>query len=176
MRTVILDIKTIADPEAIALSGDPREEFLPWPLHALACVSLFTVHRSSISPWQFHIETFSRLDMSEKAILAKVESNLEKADEVRTFNGRGFDAPVLASRASVCGLHTPTISRLHGRSNGPQFLEWAAIPPRFARRGKWLQLSAPDQAGSSLCCVRHSGETRSDRGRCGIARRSRRVG
>ena len=121
MRTIVLDIETMPDPDAIARIGDPGEDFLPWPLHALACVSLLTVDSASPSAWQFAIETVSRVDHSERAILSEVEARLGQADQVRTFNGRGFDAPVLVARAAVCGLATPTIALLHGRGRGPQF-------------------------------------------------------
>jgi predicted PolB exonuclease-like 3'-5' exonuclease len=121
MRTITLDIETIPDAAALTRIGDPGDGFLPWPLHALACVSLFTVDSSSTAPWRFAIQTFSRADLSERAILSAVEDRIGRADQVVTFNGRGFDAPVLMARAAVTGVPTPTIAQLHGRGTRPHF-------------------------------------------------------
>jgi predicted PolB exonuclease-like 3'-5' exonuclease len=121
MRTIVLDIETIPDSDAVARIADPEQDFLPWPLHTLACVSLLTVDNSSITPLRFDICTFSRAHLSERAILSEVEDRIEKTDQVLTFNGRGFDAPVLMARAAVTGVYTPTIAQLHGRNARPQF-------------------------------------------------------
>lgn len=117
MKTIVLDIETIPDTEAMQRIGyEPGEGFPAWPLHALACVSLLTVERQGGEGLGFRIETFSRVDMGERGIVAEVERELETAQEVITFNGRGFDVPVLLARAALTGERTPSIARLYARN------------------------------------------------------------
>ncbi len=117
MKTIVLDIETITDQDACARAGvDPTEEFPAWPLHQLMCVSLLTVVEGTRSSGiQFTIETFSRVNTSERGIVAQVERRLESAQEVLTFNGRAWDVPILLARAAVAGERVPSIARAHGR-------------------------------------------------------------
>ncbi len=116
MKTVVLDIETICDLEACARAGvDPQEGFPPWPLHELMCVSLLSVERVGHDGLGFAIETFARTDHGERGIVAEVERTIADANRIVTYNGKGFDIPVLLSRAVVTGEHVPTIAKASRR-------------------------------------------------------------
>lgn len=113
LLTVVLDIETIPDAEAASRAGiDLGEGFPAWPLHQLACVSLLSIDRGSGWNLNFQVETLSRADLSEGAIIAGVERTIENAQEVLTYNGRAFDVPVLMARAAVARERCPAIAKL----------------------------------------------------------------
>lgn len=113
-KKVVLDIETIPDAEAAARAGfEEADGFPPFPLHALACVSLLIVEQDGMAPPTFSIQSFSREQRSERGIIASVERVLSDSFEVITYNGRGFDVPVLMTRVALTGEYAPMISRLH---------------------------------------------------------------
>jgi hypothetical protein len=116
MKTVVLDVETIADGHAMARCGYQPEEgvFAPWPLHRLACASVLTVgHRNG--DFEFSLESFSLGTTNERGIVASVERAIEDADRILTYNGKAFDIPVLLARAIVTGEFVPTLTRLGHR-------------------------------------------------------------
>lgn len=117
MKTVVLDVETIADPLAMERCGYEQEEgvFAPWPLHQLACASMLTVHGSANGRLEFDLRSASRGEMSERGIVATVERAIEDADQVITYNGRAFDIPVLLTRAVLADEFVPTLARLAHR-------------------------------------------------------------
>lgn len=120
MRTVILDIETIPDREAIRRCHHVDDgSFLPLPLHALACASMLIVDRVSYKETRFRIVSHSRGMNSERGIVSSVERELESAQMLLTFNGRAFDIPVLAVRAALTGEIAPTIMGIHVHSRSP---------------------------------------------------------
>ena len=117
MRTVVLDIETVADHDAMERCGyheDP-EIFAPWPLHRLACASTLTVARTGMSGLAFDLRSYSVGKMTERDIVANVERAIENADQVLTYNGGAFDIPVLLIRGILTGEYVPTLSRLGSR-------------------------------------------------------------
>jgi hypothetical protein len=76
---------------------------------------VLTVDCDHLGKPSFEIETHSRRNSSERAIIASVERLIESAFEVQSFNGAGFDIPVLLSRAAVAGEPAPTIAKLHAQ-------------------------------------------------------------
>lgn len=94
---------------------EPDGGFPPWALHELICASVLTVDRDHLGKPTFGIETYSRRTSSERAIVASVERSIENAFEVQTYNGAGFDIPVLLSRAALTGEPAPTIAKLHAQ-------------------------------------------------------------
>lgn len=113
-KKIVLDIETIPDVEAAARAGfEDADGFPPFPLHALACVSLLIIEQDTMGIPTFSIQSFSRKQMSERAIVASVERVLSDSFEVITYNGRGFDIPVLMTRVALTGEYAPTIARLH---------------------------------------------------------------
>jgi hypothetical protein len=117
MRTVVLDVETIADREAMKRCGytESPEVFAPWPLHRLACASTLTIVQSGLSDLSFDLRSYSHREMGERGIVASVERAIEDADQVLTYNGRAFDFPVLLARSILVDEHVPTLARLGNR-------------------------------------------------------------
>ncbi|MXP41882.1 hypothetical protein GRI75_09535 [Altererythrobacter soli] len=114
MRTVVLDVETIADSAAMERCGYQEEPgvFAPWPLHRLACASTLTIDRVDLNDLAFNLHSYSLLQMTERGIIASVERAVEQADQVLTYNGRAFDIPVLLARAAIAEEYVPTLARL----------------------------------------------------------------
>lgn len=103
-KKVVLDIETVLDADAAARAGFTEADgFPPFPLHAIACVSLLIVQQDGMEAPSFSVASFSREQMSERAIIASVERVLSDSFEVITYNGRGFDVPVLMTRVGLTG-------------------------------------------------------------------------
>ncbi|WP_162302003.1 ribonuclease H-like domain-containing protein [Croceibacterium ferulae] len=158
MKTVTLDIETIPDLDACQLAGvDPAEGFPAWPLHQMLCVSLLTCERIGWDEHRFEIETFSRSDHGERAIVAEVERRLQDATMVQTFNGRAFDLPVLLARAAVTGEETPALQRAGSRSSAGFHHDLmdtvtnsgAAVRPKLVELCAGLGIPAKLELGSS---------------------------
>lgn len=117
MKTVVLDIETIADTAAMARAGYVPDdgEFAPWPLHELACASVLIVQKVGLNEPTFDLRSFSRGEMSERAIVANVERTIEDAQQIITYNGQAFDLPVLITRAILTKESIPTLARLNDR-------------------------------------------------------------
>ncbi len=116
-KKVIMDIETILDAEAVTRARFvPDEGFAPFPLHAIACVSLLVVEQDGMAQPVYAIHSFSREQFSERAIIASVERVLADSFEVITFNGHRFDVPVLLTRVALTGEYAPTIARLSAQN------------------------------------------------------------
>jgi predicted PolB exonuclease-like 3'-5' exonuclease len=117
MKTVVLDIETIPNVEAMSRARYVPEpgEFAPWPLHEIVCASVFTVESSAYGQSRFDLRSFSRRETTEAGIVASVERAVEDAQQIVTYNGQAFDLPVLVTRAVVHELHAPTLARLSDR-------------------------------------------------------------
>lgn len=116
MKTIALDIETIADTRAMErCSYVETDNFAPWPLHRIACASVLSVDRAGRDDLAFALQSFSLGAMSERAIVANVEQAIEPADQIITYNGRAFDIPVLLTRAILAGEHVPTLARIGHR-------------------------------------------------------------
>jgi hypothetical protein len=119
MKTLFLDIETRPDAAACARAGiDLTAGFPPFPLHEILCVSILEIVRSGWEGVAFAIDTYSRIDLSERGIIDAVEERVSEAQCVVTYNGRSFDVPVLIARAAVCGLVVPAINTLTIRTTG----------------------------------------------------------
>jgi len=119
MKTLVLDIETRPDAAACARAGiDPAAGFPPFPLHEILCVSILEVERSGWEDVAYAIDTYSRIELSERGIIGAVEERVSEAQGVVTYNGRGFDVPTLIARAAICGLVVPAINALLIRTTG----------------------------------------------------------
>jgi hypothetical protein len=119
MKTLVLDIETRPDAAACTRADiDPTAGFPPFPLHEILCVSILEIVRSGWDDVAHAIDTYSRLDLSERGIIDAVEERVSEAQCVVTYNGRGFDVPVLVARAAVCGLVVPAVGTLTVRATG----------------------------------------------------------
>lgn len=159
-QTVVLDIETIADIDACVRAGvDPAAGFPSWPLHQLLCVSLLSIDRDVQQRHRFAIHTFSRAAMSERAIVAEVERRIDGARTVLTYNGRGFDIPVLLARAAATGEAVPSLIRAGSRANAGYHVDLldeitgfgAAVRPKLIEVCAGFGIPAKlDIAGSSV--------------------------
>lgn len=82
----VLDIETI--------SGEEMEggSFPPWPLHTPVVACLLMAERNSCGEWAFDLESVRFSDAAEA--LERIDDRLRGTSCI-TFNGRGFDLPVL---------------------------------------------------------------------------------
>ena len=93
-RLACLDIETLAPPR-------PDGGFPPWPLHRPLVASVLCADQAAYGEWQFAIESV-RFD-DERTAVKRIDELLD-GRRCLTFNGRGFDLPVLtmtAMRASA---------------------------------------------------------------------------
>ncbi|MEJ7776846.1 MAG: ribonuclease H-like domain-containing protein [Sphingomicrobium sp.] len=89
-RLAVLDIETIAPPVV-------GEGFPPWPTHTPVVASILTADWGRYGQWRFALESVDFLNDPGSAI-ERVSHLIEGRDLV-TYNGRGFDVPVLALTA-----------------------------------------------------------------------------
>lgn len=171
MKTCVLDIETIPCAPAMERAHVNAEAgFPPWPLHEIACASILTIEQDRISRPTFRIESFSRAGFAERGIIASVERTIFDAFEVVTYNGRGFDLPVLLARASVAGEMAPTIARLNSSNRyirGVHVDLLHEVTNGCAPRVRLLDLCAAfsipvkfDAAGSDVAAMVQRGEWR----------------
>ena len=89
-RLAVLDIETIAPP--VEDNGFP-----PWPLHSPVVASVLSATNERYGQWRFAIESV-HFQPAEAAAIERVSYLIENRRLI-TFNGRGFDNPVLALTA-----------------------------------------------------------------------------
>lgn len=85
---VVIDIETI--------SSETQEDgsFPPWPTHTPIVVSLLTADRDKEGCWTFDLQSVAIAETEVEDALELVDDALEGRSVV-TYNGRGFDLPVL---------------------------------------------------------------------------------
>lgn len=89
-KIAVLDIETIAPPVA-------ENAFPPWPVHQPVVASILTATRERYGQWHFTLESVDFLAGAAAAV-ERVSHLIENRDLI-SFNGRGFDLPVLALTA-----------------------------------------------------------------------------
>lgn len=89
-RIAVLDIETIAP-------ASPDGSFPPWPLHEPVVASILTADYKRYGQWSFALESVS-FQEDPAAAIERV-SHLIEGRTLVSFNGRGFDVPVLALTA-----------------------------------------------------------------------------
>jgi 3'-5' exonuclease len=177
MKTVIFDAETVLDvaaAERCRYKADPNE-FAPWPLHSLACISWLTVEREDWDRLSFSIHSVSRADMSERAMLDEFEQQISDANAVISYNGIGFDVPVFLTRASIANISVPTIAQLRTRARPGFHTDMAEViaggsgAPRVKLAQICAALSIPckvDPAGSSVADLAAAGHFRAIEAYC----------
>lgn len=110
-RLCVLDIETLA-------SATPDGGFPPWPLHRPVVASLLCADQAPYGRWTFAIESVTFDD--EAAAIQRIDELLT-GRRALTYNGRGFDLPVLAmtaARALVYGCMHLTDAWMSDRYRG----------------------------------------------------------
>ena len=95
-HTVTFDIETIVDDEPADGS------FPPWPRHRPVAAAFLTAHWRP-GGYEFDLKTLICSPGGEAAFYAEVDALLLKGLTGITYNGRGFDLPVLRLQAMAAG-------------------------------------------------------------------------
>ncbi|RST30109.1 hypothetical protein HMF7854_04185 [Sphingomonas ginkgonis] len=144
MKTVTIDIETALDEEAAARCGYvPSDEFAPFPLHQVVCASALAVLSKADGQRFYALESFSRGLVSERGIIMSLETAVDDADVLLTFNGYQFDLPVLLARAALHELHVPRLMDMHNRSMVGKHLDLFDQLKRAAAPTSLAQICAP---------------------------------
>lgn len=91
----VLDIETLAPPA-------PNGGFPPWPTHRPLIASVLTADQVQYGEWKFGLESIEFDD--EPAAIHRIDELL-KGRRAVSYNGRGFDFPVLAATAMRCSAY-----------------------------------------------------------------------
>lgn len=94
-KVCVIDIETLAPP---ASSGG----FPPWPTHRPIVASLLTADQAPYGQWKFAIESVMFDD--DRAAIERIDELLGGRRCV-SYNGRGFDLPVLALTAGRASMY-----------------------------------------------------------------------
>jgi Predicted 3'-5' exonuclease related to the exonuclease domain of PolB len=89
-KLCVLDIETLA-PEA------PSGGFPPWPTHRPIVASLLVADQAAYGQWQFAIES---VEFGDEAVAIRRIDELLEGRRAVSFNGKGFDFPVLSLTAT----------------------------------------------------------------------------
>lgn len=144
MKTIVLDIETIPDTVAMDRCRYVDDgSFAPYPLHQIACASAFSVTRMMGGELRFELQSFSLGSMSERGIVASIEQLLETANQVLTFNGYGFDLPVLELRGILAQERVARIHSLAGEGINSRHRDLLRMLPRYAPSVSLAQFCAP---------------------------------
>lgn len=109
MTTLILDIETRPDPAMGVYKNDP-EAFPPPPYHMVTTAAWLVMDPSNASAAFGYVQ-------GERAVLKMVNELLAKRPRIVTWNGRGFDLPVLTVRAMRHGVVMKNLLQKAGGSD-----------------------------------------------------------
>jgi len=104
MRTIFLDIETWTPGWVEGEAGWKPDTFAPHAYHdpVVFCWLMADVLRTG--DVSMRLESHRTDEVLERTILGNLANDFEKARRLVTWNGRGFDMPILALRAMVHGL------------------------------------------------------------------------
>ena len=107
MRWVVIDIETIAPRWVEGGHGWKPDTFAPLPYHEPVVIAWLKVQSDGLRvTHRLEAHTMEGPDSRayEQTVLNQLREAILKADMVVTFNGRGFDMPLLALRAMALGV------------------------------------------------------------------------
>lgn len=100
---LIFDIETIVDPELPIVDGPDAQKLPPPPHHRVIAIGALLLNASDLSPKRLGI--IGRDTDEEAPILREFSDLVDKHQPTLvTYNGRGFDLPVLAMRCFRHGI------------------------------------------------------------------------
>jgi 3'-5' exonuclease len=128
---IVWDLETVPDAGAFArMAGTPDiepaeaeeqmgERFPKLPLHRIVCIGALIVERASafagVNPGAWTVRQLGAPYVGERTEGEIIQAFVDKIGELRaqlvSFNGHGFDLPVLRYRAMLNGIHAPGLSR-----------------------------------------------------------------
>ncbi|MFW2177891.1 MULTISPECIES: 3'-5' exonuclease [unclassified Moraxella] len=104
------ELAELSDDEALSQLIDLRKAetdgnpFMPLPLHKIACLSVLWVANGKMT-----LKSLSLADHSESEILQTFFNSIDKTPSLVSWNGKGFDIPVMLYRALQHGLSVPKL-------------------------------------------------------------------
>lgn len=109
------ELNDLPDDEAMTALIAKREAeagnaFMPYPLHKIACLSVLWVN---VSKKHYRLRSLSLDAMDEKEILTKFLNSLTQNPILVSWNGKGFDVPVLGYRSLHHRLSAPKLFSEH---------------------------------------------------------------
>lgn len=104
------------DIETVSTAETPAGEFPPWPTHRPVAVG-FAKADCPDGSWIFELEALVIGKLDEAALVRETDKRLAAATTTTTFNGRGFDAPVLRMAAQRNRLFDLKALAAHAHSN-----------------------------------------------------------
>src|SRR5579863_2950658 len=121
---IVWDLETVPDAGAFArMAGTPDlepaeaeeqmgERFQKLPLHSIVCIGALIAERASAG-WT--VRSLGAPHVGERTEAELIQAFVDRIGEMRaqlvSFNGHGFDLPVLRYRAMLHGIHAPGLSR-----------------------------------------------------------------
>jgi predicted PolB exonuclease-like 3'-5' exonuclease len=117
---LIFDIETIVDPELPIVDGPDAQKLPPPPHHRVIAIGALLLNANDLSPRRLGI--IGRDTDEEEPILREFSDLVDKHQPTLvTYNGRGFDLPVLAMRCFRHGV--PFRAYYRGRDMRYRFTE-----------------------------------------------------
>ncbi len=117
---LIFDIETVIDPELPIVDGPDAQKLPPPPHHQVIAIGALLLNTTDLSPKRLGI--VGRQNDDEQAILREFAELVDKhSPTLVTYNGRGFDLPVIALRCFRHGI--PFRGYYRGRDMRYRFTE-----------------------------------------------------
>ena len=165
MTTLVFDIETVPDTDtgrhlhdfdgvsdkdiATAMhhlqSQKTGREFLPYHLHRVVAISAVLAESGKLTVW-----SLGKADSSERDLIEKFFSGIEKfTPELVSWNGSGFDLPVLHYRALLHGVAAPAYWEIGQRKQTFRYntylgrYHWRHIDLMDVLAGYQLRAAAP---------------------------------
>jgi len=114
MTTLILDLETRPDPAMGAYSDDPTK-FAPPPYHMVTTAAWLTIDMGStkVRPGEVPVPPSASFGVAqgERHALRTIAEMLAGRPRLVTWNGRGFDLPVIAMRSMKHQIPQPALLR-----------------------------------------------------------------
>jgi predicted PolB exonuclease-like 3'-5' exonuclease len=148
-----LDADELSDHEVRRLLGaryakdgaDPSRAMVKTPLHRIVALSMAIFSREGSSPWRFHgVQSRHVGNSTEQVMLARflTKVSIPMPAKLVTFNGSGFDVPLLRYRAFAHGLSAPRFAGGQGGSQnyfyryGQNHLDLCEVMSSYGASGK----------------------------------------
>ncbi|MDQ3082431.1 MAG: hypothetical protein M3R07_09495, partial [Gemmatimonadota bacterium] len=149
-RLAVLDCETLAPPS-------PGGGFPPWPTHRPIVTSILVADQVQYGQWQFAVES---VDFhNERSAISRIDELLANRRCI-TFNGRGFDLPVLvgtACRASMYECRNLTDAWASHRYSG-KHIDVADLISNFGAAPRASLEMICQAAGVPVKCNGHGGD------------------
>lgn len=113
MKYLVIDIETVVDPAIWSPPADDPDAFAPIPAWRPVCIGMVLLEAT---PAGLEVRKVGAIDEpDERTLLERFHETTARTDPAMvTWNGRGFDLPVLTLRALRYGFQLPWYFRTRG--------------------------------------------------------------